>query len=154
MSSLPSGHARRWLLATCCILLAPWALADAAYRWVGPDGVTVLSDKPPPAGVPHETIKSRSRPYEEADPIEAGQPANDDISDPTSEEQLEYLPRVESPPEKDPRLCQQAKDNLATLQLARVRVPDANGEYRYLDEQEKARQRQNAQELIATYCEN
>ncbi len=56
--------------------------------------------------------------------------------------------------EKNPEYCQQARDNLQTLDThARIRIPNEQGEYRYIDEAEKEEQRKLATETIAIHCE-
>lgn len=55
---------------------------------------------------------------------------------------------------KDPEACKQARLNLETLTTsARIRVADGNGNYRYLNEDEKQTQRNNAEAIIARDCD-
>ncbi len=54
---------------------------------------------------------------------------------------------------KDPEICQQAKNNLAALESARVRITDPDGSKRFLTEDEKAAQRERAQKFIDLNCE-
>ena len=55
---------------------------------------------------------------------------------------------------KNPEACKQARLNLETLTTsARIRVADGNGNYRYLNEDEKETQRNNAEAVIARDCD-
>ena len=56
--------------------------------------------------------------------------------------------------EKNSEYCQRARDNLATLSKnGRIRLRNDQGEYHYIDEAEKERQRKNAADAIAAYCD-
>jgi hypothetical protein len=55
---------------------------------------------------------------------------------------------------KNPEYCQRARENLNDLSTsARIRVRNAEGEFRFLNEEEKAARKQEAEEAIAAYCE-
>ncbi|MCB1844411.1 MAG: DUF4124 domain-containing protein, partial [Halioglobus sp.] len=55
---------------------------------------------------------------------------------------------------KNPEFCQRARDNLETLDTkARIRVRNEQGEFSYIDEEEKERRREEAREAINIYCE-
>ena len=55
---------------------------------------------------------------------------------------------------KNPETCKRAQENLSTLDsYARIRVRDEQGNYRYIDEDEKAAQRAQAEELVRVHCE-
>ncbi len=62
--------------------------------------------------------------------------------------------RKETVIEKNPEYCQRARDNLNTLSKnGRIRLRNDQGEYRYIDEEEKEMQRQNAADAIDAYCD-
>ena len=145
---------------TCCIaaglvLLSlsgfPALAGGKYYRWVDETGTTVNSDRPPPAGVKYETISGTSSfMYPEAAEREA--PAPDEK--PVATQNPEVAKSQTRPMlEKNPEYCAQAKKNLEALDTkARIRVPDGNGSYRYIDEDEKAEQRATAEAIIAQHC--
>jgi len=55
---------------------------------------------------------------------------------------------------KNPEYCEAAKKNLETLSMhGRIRLSDADGNIRYLNEDEKAEQLATAQAIIAQHCE-
>jgi hypothetical protein len=121
------------------------------YRWVDETGTTVNSDRPPPAGIKYETISGTTNfMYPEATAEDP--PAQEDK--PVSAEKPEVAKSQTRPMlEKNPEYCAQAKKNLEALDTkARIRVPDGNGNYRYIDEDEKAEQRTTAEAIIAQHC--
>ena len=146
---------------TCCIaaglvLLSlsgfPTHAGGKYYRWVDETGTTVNSDRPPPAGVKYETISGTSSfMYPEAAEPEAPAPEEK----PAATQEPEVAKSQTRPMlEKNPEYCEQAKKNLEVLNTkARIRVPDEEGNYRYIDEDEKAEQRATAEAIIAQHCE-
>jgi hypothetical protein len=55
---------------------------------------------------------------------------------------------------KNPEVCAQARENLATLEVApRVRLRGADGEYRYLTDEERQEQEKRARDTIAVHCD-
>jgi len=121
------------------------------YRWVDETGTTVNSDRPPPAGVKYETISGTSSfMYPEAAEPEATAPEEK----PAAKQNPEVAKSQTRPMlEKNPEYCAQAKQNLEVLNTkARIRVPDEDGNYRYIDEDEKAEQRATAESIIAQHC--
>ncbi len=121
------------------------------YRWVDETGTTVNSDRPPPAGVKYETISGTSSfMYQEAAEPEAPAPEEK----PAATQNPEVAKSQTRPMlEKNPEYCAQAKKNLEALDTkARIRVPDGNGSFRYIDEDEKAEQRTTAEAIIAQHC--
>ena len=59
---------------------------------------------------------------------------------------------MEVMPEKDPALCEQAKNNLKALEGARIRITEPDGSKRLLSEDEKEGQRANARKFIKVHC--
>jgi hypothetical protein len=121
------------------------------YRWVDETGTTVNSDRPPPAGVKYETMSGTTNfMYPEASKEEPSVPEETPVAtkDPA-------VAKSQTRPmlEKNPEYCAQATQNLEVLNTkARVRIPDADGNYRYIDEEEKAEQRATAEAIIAQHC--
>ncbi|MEE4145035.1 MAG: DUF4124 domain-containing protein [Halieaceae bacterium] len=122
------------------------------YRWVDDTGTTVNSDRPPPAGVKYEAISGTpSFMYAEEEAESA--PVPEDQPAPAAKPEVaksQTRPMLE----KNPEYCEQATKNLEVLNTkARIRVPDGNGNYRYIGEDEKAEQRTTAEAIIAQHCE-
>jgi hypothetical protein len=145
---------------TCCIAAgllllslsgSPALAGGKYYRWVDETGTTVNSDRPPPAGVKYETISGTSGfMYPEADEPEAPAPEDKPVATQNPE-----VAKSQTRPmlEKNPEYCAQAKKNLEVLNTkARVRVPDGNGNYRYIGEEEKEEQRATAESIVAQHC--
>jgi hypothetical protein len=53
---------------------------------------------------------------------------------------------------KDPAICEQAKNNLAKLKSAKVRITEPDGSKHYLTEDEKNAQRERNQRIIDLNC--
>jgi hypothetical protein len=143
-------------VATAVVLLSLSGLASAAggtyYRWVDATGTEVNSDRPPPAGIEYETIATSTNQEVEKIPGEEttapeGEPAQ------TGEAGRETSP-AQSAAIKDPEACKIAQQNLETLNShARIRMPDEEGNFRYLNEDEKAAERVKAEAAIEQNCE-
>ena len=84
--------------------------------------------------------------------------ANSAVSDPyesnpaSGEAKSSGPKKMEGLADKDPEICRQAKNNLAGLRSARVRITEADGSQHYLTEEEKKEQRERAQKLIDLNC--
>jgi hypothetical protein len=123
------------------------------YRWIDASGTPVNSDRPPPAGVEYETIAtSTNEKMEEIPGEEAAQPAGNPSRDSNPGQAAAPTQRVEIV--KSPEACTIARQNLETLSThARIRMPDGEGSFRYLSEDEKATQRVQAEAAIKQNCE-
>jgi hypothetical protein len=148
-------------MLTCAIVLmaATQALTSLAasagetyYRWTDERGNPVHSDRPPPKGVDYEVVSTGSsliRPVEAergAVPAEIVPRVGNDF------EQVDTKKEVAI--EKNPEYCQRARDNLNTLSRnGRIRLRNDQGEYRYINEEEKESQRQKAADAVDAYCE-
>ena len=142
--------------ATAVVLFTLSGLAFGAggtyYRWVDATGTSVNSDRPPPAGVDYEVISTNTNlTYQAApgeEPAESGESADTDKTVP------EAAKISQAQVEKDPEYCASAKQNLETLNTkARIRIHDAEGNYRFLNEEEKAAQRETAETIVAQHCD-
>ena len=150
----------KWALNTCAIILATATVVIASlsahagetfYRWTDERGNPVHSDRPPPKGVDYQVVSTGSslvRPVEAdegAVPLEIKSRAGNDF---------EKTDTKKAVIEKNPEYCQRARDNLATLSKnGRIRLRNDKGEYRYIDEEEKAGERQKAVNAIEDFCE-
>lgn len=126
---------------------------DTYYHWQDQQGNPVNSDRPPPAGVDYEVIKVspnlmrqvNSEPAEEAP--SAPPPVKAEAAPTSAPEQTIAVI-------KNPEACQLARQNLHTLNtFARIRIPDGQGNFRFIGEEEKAIQRKEAEATIAQNCE-
>jgi len=122
------------------------------YRWIDERGEPVHSDRPPPKGVDYEVITTGSGLTRRVEAEEGAVPAEvvprvGNEFEQVNNEQIQVV-------KKNPESCKRAQDNLATLTTsARIRVRNDQGEFRYLDEEEKEIQRQKARDTIAIHCE-
>jgi hypothetical protein len=144
-------------MATAALLLGMAShhssAADTYYHWLDQQGNPVNSDRPPPMGIEYEVItvspnlmrQVNSEPAEEA-------PA---ATPPSKTEPLpESIPKQTIVVVKNPEACKLARQNLHTLNtFARIRVPDGQGNFRFIGEEEKAAQRKEAEATIEQNCE-
>jgi hypothetical protein len=147
----------------CCAIAATLSLmawsgsstgaGDTYYRWNDASGNPVNSDRPPPAGIEYDVIttNTNTRVDERADQRETPQSGSSG-TDGTADQQNMPVPLMEF--EKDPKACAIAQQNLETLNAhARIRMPDEDGNFRYLNEEEKANARIEAEAAISQNCE-
>jgi len=131
----------------------PASASETYYRWVAEDGTPVSSDRPPPPGVKYEVITTETNtsvPVAAEEPDIAGASGNGSATE--SGDGAASQPRIVA--EKNPEACSIAKQNLETLNThARIRMPDGEGSYRYLNEDEKAAQRAQAEAAIKQNCD-
>ena len=143
------------VLATLAFTLGYIASAsgETYYRWNDERGNPVHSDRPPDTGIDYEVISTGSSLKRVVDAEEGAVPP--EITTRAGNEFEEVDPKTQAQVQKkNPEYCQRAKDNLNALNTsARIRVRDAQGEFRFLNEEEKTARRQEAEEAIATHCE-
>lgn len=114
------------------------------YRWTDENGTIQYADRPP-EGVKSEFIKfSGTRAPRAGEKKKAEEQAS---QEPETYDKMEVLP------EKDPKLCQQAQSNLKALEAARIRITEPDGSKRFLSEDEKEGQRENARKFIKLHCD-
>jgi len=129
------------------LVFSTYSIGDqkGVYRWTDDQGNQHYSDKPP-KDTESDFIKTATGRKTESTPQDEN--ANSEA------EQAQAAPTsMEVVPEKDPTVCKQAKGNLQALSgRPRVRIKEANGEYRYLSEEEKETQRELARKNIEVHC--
>ncbi|MGI1678791.1 MAG: DUF4124 domain-containing protein [Cellvibrionaceae bacterium] len=134
-----------------CIASTPAIAAKNYYKWTDANGVTHYSAQRP-NGTEAETVVIKGG-RTTTSSSQGNQPApkptgNTDATEPTTVAEKEKTQDL-----KDPTRCKAAKENVETIKNhARIRVKDDNGEYRYLDEQEKTKRLNNAQQAIKESC--
>ena len=146
-------------VATAMVLLSLSGWASAAggtyYRWVDATGTEVNSDRPPPAGIEYETVSTSTNLLQPRKTQEAPAKGNAQ-SVPPKADNSGAAPANSGNTifAKNPEYCEAAKKNLETLSTkARIRLSDADGNIRYIDEKEKAEQRATAEAIIAQHCD-
>ncbi|MBP6701468.1 MAG: DUF4124 domain-containing protein [Halioglobus sp.] len=147
-------------MATAVVLLtlSGWTTAAGGtyYRWTDATGTEVNSDRPPPAGIDYETVSKNTNLLQQETP--QGQPTTIEAqSEPATKQNNDAAPPATATNaiiKKNPEYCEAAKKNLETLSMhGRIRLSDADGNIRYLNEDEKAEQVATAQAIIAQHCE-
>ncbi|GEM_PF-196827 len=135
---------------------------DSYYRWKDERGNMVVSDRPPEASIEYEVFSTGSSRFRRVSPGEGAVPAETtsrpgnrfETQDKADDNGSMDTVAVEVLPEKDPEICERARQNLETLETAaRIRVRDEAGELRYLSADEIETQRQNALDNIDVHCE-
>lgn len=135
-------------LASLNILNA--AAGEVYYRWVDERGNPTHSDRPPPKGTDYEVITTGSGFKRQVDAEEGAVPLE---VKPTPSNNFVPI-KAESTIKKNPEFCARARDNLTQLDTkARIRARNAQGEVRYLNDEEKENERKKAQDAITAYCE-
>lgn len=133
------------LIIGLSILLASsiQAASNGHYRWTDKTGTVQYSDRPP-EGVEAEFIQFSGSPTPTRE--------NKDDSATQQPEDEQGQRTLQAMPEKDPKLCEQAKKNLKALEASRIRITEPDGSKHILSEEEKEQQRENARKFIKVYC--
>ena len=150
----------RRALITCALIITAATLALSSisasagktyYRWVDDRGDPVHSDRPPPKGIDYEVVSTGSTLIR---PVESNMGVVPLETEPRAGNDFEQVDEEEAKIVKNPEYCQRARDNLETLgSSARIRLRDDEGQFRYINEEEKAIQRQQALDAIDVHCE-
>jgi len=139
-----------FLLATASL---PSTASETYYRWVDENGTPMNSDHPPPPGIKYEKIIVGSGMSRRSAP----DGASPEAAKPDQAAAAPRQPAAATPQDtsnKDPEACAAARRNLETLNTrARIRMPDGEGGYHFLTEDEKDMQREQAQAVITQACE-
>lgn len=141
------------VLATMAITLGYISAAsgETYYRWTDDRGSPVHSDRPPPKGVAYEVVSTDSRLVRPVEPDKGAVPKK---VTPTVSNDFQPMDTRQVLVEKNPEYCQRAKENLNALNTsARIRLRNEEGEYIYIDEEQKAIEKQKALDAIAVNCE-
>jgi hypothetical protein len=152
------------LLTFTLLALTPILAQAAIYKWVDEHGnVQYSSEKPENAEAekmrvtsqpPLDSSANRRTDPDEAQTADKGDKtdAADDKPKTPAEKRAELAKKAESDKLKK-EMCAEARENLATIEnSARVRLEDANGEVRYLSEEEVASRTKSERERVSKYC--
>ena len=148
-----TGKILALLIFTSGLVLSgnPPAVAETYYRWIDDRGNPVHSDRPPAEGVDYEVVSTDSSLVR---PVEAGKGAVPKKVTPTASNDFKPVETAEAMVEKNPEYCQRAQDNIWILDHhARNRMRNDQGEMVFLDEDQKALQRQQSMDAIEAYCD-
>ena len=139
-------------VTSCVITFGRDASAgETLYRWLDARGNPVHSDRPPPKGVDYEVISTGGNLVR---PVGAEEGAVPLEVKPRVGTEFEVVNTGKVGIEKNPEYCQRARNNLQTLNSsARIRLRNDQGEFRYIDEEEKNEQRERALETVRVHCD-
>ena len=140
------------LAATVLTLWGAYASASQTlYRWIDEQGNPVNSDRPPPTGVEYEVISTDSSMVRKVESEEGAVPLK---VKPSVSNDFDAVNTEKPAIEKNPEYCARARENIVQLDTkARIRLRNDQGEIRYLNEEEKAIEREKALASIEAYCE-
>jgi hypothetical protein len=139
-----------FLLATASL---PSMASDTYYRWVDENGTPMNSDHPPPPGTKYEKVVVGSG-MSRRPAADGASPATETPDRAATAPQQQAAATEQHTSNKDPEACATARQNLETLNTrARIRMPDGDGSYHFLTEEEKEAQREQARAVITRACE-
>ena len=140
------------------LLLALAALnaqAEDVYRWKNAQGNTVISDRPPEDGVEYDVVSaSTGRTLVAPPPPSASTEEQPEENSPPTQnaEQPREISQF-SAPAKDPKLCEQARNNLRILEDGpRIRFTDDEGVVRFMSDDERSVEKDKTLDAIEAYC--
>jgi hypothetical protein len=116
------------------------AMAAKVYKWVDENGVVNFSEHPP-KNTPTTVIRPNTGHSEPVTYATPGQPVPQAAADTAQQSR------------KDPERCEISRKNLEVLRsFGRVRVPNEDGSFHYLTEQEQQERLQTTQKAIEESC--
>ena len=148
------------LLSAACLLLSTGLLpsvshATGVYKWVDDQGQVHYGERPEGQEAEKMTIRTNetTKPRKIAsDEDKDGDQA--EAADGEGQAEQEAAPKKPTiPPAEKRRLCNEAKTDIANISSrGRMREIDAQGNYRYLSEQERQQRLSAARSKQAKYC--
>jgi len=131
--------------------------ASEVFKWVDDDGVTHYGERAPKdkdysmiktyGEVPSGAEEAKQRLEQQRTDKKAGDKKKIDYAEQKKTADQQAMIRAEN--------CKGAQNNLKTIQEnARVRLLGEDGEFRYLSEEERQNQINNAKEMITANCDN
>jgi hypothetical protein len=159
---------KRIALMLFALAVATTAAAQA-YKWVDKDGRVRYGDTPPP-GVKATPLKSPAGPRPPAPPPSASTDAakkdgpKKDEKPLTPEQAFQKRQKERAEAEEKAQKeradadakrqnCESAKSQLYTIQSGqRITTTDASGERSYMDDEQRARALQQAQQAVSDWC--
>jgi hypothetical protein len=145
---------------TMLLLLSSTTAFAALNKWADADGKVHYSDEPPPANIKSETL--RTSPSAPAPSAASAPAATKSLAEREAElkkaqqakkEAEERAAQEQSRRETEKANCAAARQHLRTLQEGgRMVEIDAQGEYTYLEDEQRQQRIAKAQEDIKTWC--
>src|SRR5690606_6780593 len=130
------------LLLAGALITSP-AIASKVYKWVDENGVTNFGEHPP-KNATAQVIKPNTG---HSEPVNYDTPAPEQ---PAEQAQVQEQPQASL---KNPERCEIAQRNLKTLQnFGRVRVPNEDGSFHYLTEEEQQERLKETQQAVDESC--
>jgi Domain of unknown function (DUF4124) len=147
------------LLSVFALMLTPRE-ATAQFKWKDASGRWVYSDQPPPSGVNAQTLNTpTAKPASIQTASTTSQAPKQSADDKALAEKRKASDAAQDSKEKQDLTkknqvaCDQTRANLKSMQGdLRVTTTDANGERRFLSEQEKQSRTVAAQKDLGTHC--
>ncbi|MCA1855490.1 DUF4124 domain-containing protein [Massilia oculi] len=151
-------------LALLCALLLGAGGAQAQYSWIDAKGTRHFSDQPPPPSTPPQRIlKMPARPAPGPAPTSAAAPAHAKPAPTLAEREADYVQRARQREEQEKKRAEEAARQRALLENCerarevqaqaesgiRVAKVDANGERRFVTDQERAEELARARRMLA-----
>ena len=134
-------------LLTAILLLPATSYAKDFYKWRDENGVTHYSVRPP-KGLHSVKIRTTNT----GDIVVPVPSQTSSANTQATTESSKRSTAAAVPPQKNPKLCRKAQENLKILQEnARVRVQEDDG-HRYLSEEEKSDREKHEAMLIDKNC--
>lgn len=156
----------KWIVCCVFMLSLPFAGQAEIYKWKDKDGSIKYSDIPPPSNIKNEPMLGNKIPKVSApvssvpkDAAGSGSPApivNDEAAakrakDAEASKKAEEIKRAELKYRQES--CAAAKRNHAMYNLGgRIATTDAQGERRFLGEDEIAKGKADAEQEIEKFC--
>lgn len=126
------------------VLTSQSVLADKVYTWKDSKGVVHFGERPP-KDAKATLVKTRTG-YSDPTPAQTAAAQPNAAAGSTANNQQSSL--------KNPERCAKARENLEILNsVARIKTVNAEGITVYLTEEDKAKQREIAQQAINEACE-
>lgn len=126
------------------VISHPALSSGKVYTWTDAQGGVHYGERPP-KDTKAKLVRTRTG---HSDPAPEAAPAA------TPQDSAAQQPQPTVGVEKNADQCASARQNLTTLKgYARVKIADANGETRYLSEEEKQQKMDETQKVIDQVCE-
>ena len=143
-------------VSTVILFSSNAVLAGKIYKWTDAEGnVHYGSEKPADAEAEKMKVDTSKTGVDRgADALDDLKQKVDDEAERIKEEGIPPEPPVPALPMKEvKKRCQDARNDLATIQArGQLRERDANGEIRYVSDEEKQRRTKAAKQQIREYC--
>ena len=142
-------------LSTVILFSSAAAFAGKIYKWTDAEGkVHYGSEKPADADAEKMKVNTDKTGVESGAALDDLKQQVDDEAEKIKEEGIPAQPPVPSLSMKEvKKRCQAAKQDLATIQSrGQLRERDANGEIRYVSDEDKQRRIKAAKQQVREYC--